>query len=408
MAGEASEPAVGHACAAASPKGRRRALALSTLALSTVVGIVVLVGWVPGQALAAVQAASLPIPSGACTVPPAVTVAAYSGAGAAGATLDSARVSGAARDEAASLFGPDADPTPTPTPTAAPSATPTPTPSQAAPTPTPTEAGPTPSQAVPTPTLTPSPSGSPSPTKSSSPSPSPTSSGSDVPTLCVEAQPPASGLGPGTTGSYLIWVWSTGAAARGVTVTAATVQVAGVAAPQFTICPTAGGSVCTLGDLPTGQADELAASVTVASSVTPGSEVTLIATVRATQATSDQAEASVIITAGAGSSGSDLISPDLPGSLTTLPGYGNGDVTNLFPAVTPGPAATQSPARAGRGSRGTEAVTVSQTLPLDGRLIGGQLAGLAVLACAVAAVILRLSLRRAQPHGPGEASGTGR
>jgi hypothetical protein len=39
----------------------------------------------------------------------------------------------------------------------------------------------------------------------------------------------------------------------------------------------------------------------------------------------------------------------------------------------------------------------SDILPLNGRLIGGQLAGLAVLACAIAAAIVRLSLRRAPP-----------
>jgi hypothetical protein len=42
---------------------------------------------------------------------------------------------------------------------------------------------------------------------------------------------------------------------------------------------------------------------------------------------------------------------------------------------------------------------VSATLRLDTRLIGGQLAGLAVLAAAIAIAIARLSLRRPRPHG---------
>jgi hypothetical protein len=40
---------------------------------------------------------------------------------------------------------------------------------------------------------------------------------------------------------------------------------------------------------------------------------------------------------------------------------------------------------------------VSATVPLDDRLIGGQLAGLAVLAGAVAMAIARLSLRTPKP-----------
>ncbi len=46
---------------------------------------------------------------------------------------------------------------------------------------------------------------------------------------------------------------------------------------------------------------------------------------------------------------------------------------------------------------------MSATLPLDSRLIGGQLAGLAVLACAVAAAIARLSLRSPRPQSTKEA-----
>jgi outer membrane biosynthesis protein TonB len=404
------EPAEGHACAAASRTRRWRALALST-----VVGIVMLVGWMPGEAIAAAAAPGLIIASGSCAAPPAVKVAAHSaGVDSAGPTLDSAAAVSLAGPDAAvdatpspsGSADPSAAPTPTPTPSQ-PDPTPTPTPSQAGPTPTPTptpsqaDPTPTPSQAVPTPT--PSQAG-PTPTKT--PSPSPSSPGStSVPTLCVEVQAPTSGVGPGTTDTYLIWVWTTGAAARGVSVTAATVQVVGVAAPQFTICPTTGGSVCTLGDLATGAADELAATVNVASSVAAGNQVTLIATVRGTQAASDQAEASAIVAAGAGTPDTNLISPDLTG----LPGYStapSGDLTNLFPAVTPGTSTTQNPdssARRSLDSQRVEATTVSETLPLDGRLIGGQLAGLAVLACAVVAAIMRLSLRRPQPQSSKEA-----
>jgi hypothetical protein len=46
---------------------------------------------------------------------------------------------------------------------------------------------------------------------------------------------------------------------------------------------------------------------------------------------------------------------------------------------------------------------VSATLPLDTRLIGGQLAGLVVLATAIAIAIARLSLRGPRPHDGGTA-----
>jgi hypothetical protein len=49
------------------------------------------------------------------------------------------------------------------------------------------------------------------------------------------------------------------------------------------------------------------------------------------------------------------------------------------------------------------AVTASATVPLDSRLIGGQLAGLAVLAGAIVIAIARLSLRTPRPQdGPGK------
>jgi hypothetical protein len=125
----------------------------------------------------------------------------------------------------------------------------------------------------------------------------------------------------------------------------------------------------------------------------------VIATVRGTQAAPDQAEVSAIVAAGAGTPGSGEISPDLPGSLVSLPGYAGstGSVSDLFPTVNPGtgaPAQASSPG--GRRNPGAEAATVSDILPLNGRLIGGQLAGLAVLVCALAAAVLRLSVRRAQ------------
>jgi hypothetical protein len=50
------------------------------------------------------------------------------------------------------------------------------------------------------------------------------------------------------------------------------------------------------------------------------------------------------------------------------------------------------------------AKTVASTVPLDAQLIGGQLAGLAVLAGAVTIAIARLSLRKPKSAGKDDAS----
>jgi hypothetical protein len=73
-------------------------------------------------------------------------------------------------------------------------------------------------------------------------------------------------------------------------------------------------------------------------------------------------------------------------------------LTGLFPTVTPRPSPTGKAARARRLAGVTQD---SSALPLDPRLIGGQLAGLAVLAAAITMVVARLSLRTPQTAGAG-------
>jgi hypothetical protein len=235
----------------------------------------------------------------------------------------------------------------------------------------------------------------------------------------------------GKAATYAIWIWSTGADAHGVTVSANVRHIANVSAARFTVCPQASGALCTVGDLPTGQSDELLASVNVARSAAPGAKVTLTATVHGSSAASFNATATVLITsAPPRASGQPSPTqpastlPALPGSMTSLPGSVTslpgsvtslpGSVTSLpglgtspqnpgtlFPKVSPGTSAKpSSPATGhatGRPSR-ISAVTASATLPLDPRLIGGQLAGLAVLASAIAIAIARLSLRAPRPQ----------
>jgi hypothetical protein len=87
-----------------------------------------------------------------------------------------------------------------------------------------------------------------------------------------------------------------------------------------------------------------------------------------------------------------------------VPGVGTSpqNPASLFPTVSPGASSTpnsSAAAQAGRRAHHINALAASATLPLDPRLIGGQLAGLAVLAGAIAIAIARLSLRSPRPQG---------
>jgi hypothetical protein len=92
----------------------------------------------------------------------------------------------------------------------------------------------------------------------------------------------------------------------------------------------------------------------------------------------------------------------LPGG-TTVPGLGiqpTGDLGSAFPQVSPSPSTS---AAASQHAQETKTMDLSAGLPLDVRLIGGQVIGLAVLAAAVTIAVARLSLRR-QPAKHGEDS----
>jgi hypothetical protein len=204
-------------------------------------------------------------------------------------------------------------------------------------------------------------------------------------------------------------VWSTGAAADGATVTVSTGSAAHVEAPYYKVCSDAKNAVCTVGDLPASQSDELVAAVRVRDAAPSGEKITLTATAKATKATSFDAKATIDVVASSSTSGSGSTSTDsgvgdgIPGSyvpnlndgFTTTSGQ---DPSGLFPTVTPSASATTAK---DPKSRNVDATTVSSTLPLDSRLVGGQLAGLAVLASAIAIAVARLSLRTQRPNGGG-------
>jgi hypothetical protein len=216
----------------------------------------------------------------------------------------------------------------------------------------------------------------------------------------------------GHTVTYTVWVWSTHGSTKNVTVSAAVQQTSGTAAPQFSVCPGASGATCALGNLPQGQADELHARVAVRKDATIGHNVTLIAEAKAKNAVSFSASASVSIIARhkpdpATTTPPPSTSPLPPLSTFPAPALPDPlsstgkDASGLFPTVSPqataGPAARRS-AAGHKNSRRIRATSVSATLPLNMRLIGGQLAGLVVLAAAIAIAITRLSLRPQRPQ----------
>jgi len=175
--------------------------------------------------------------------------------------------------------------------------------------------------------------------------------------------------------------------------------------PRFSLCPSAHKKVCSIGALPPSQAFELIVKSRVGQAVAAGEQVTLTVTVQATALS--PAEASVTAQVGQTSSPTPVATaplptlpppamfPPLPGTVVTPT-----SLSSLFPVVTP--SSTPSPTARQRSRHDAASIRpTASTLPLDPRLIGGQLAGLAVLAAAITMVVARLSLRTPQsPAGP--------
>ncbi|MGH3274310.1 MAG: hypothetical protein ACRDNZ_08290 [Streptosporangiaceae bacterium] len=207
----------------------------------------------------------------------------------------------------------------------------------------------------------------------------------------------------------MIWVWSVGGPSDGVTVTARVAAARHVRIAKFTVCPKAGAATCVLGRLPAGQADELQAASSVQKAATGSEHVTLTVTATGKNALTGRANRSLTVTAPPAKR-----TPGPPGGvvvptprmslqplpvLTEPPGI-VGNPAGLFPTVEPIPSVTPPiafpPARSLPGR--SRAETASAIVPLDPKLIGGQLAGLAVLAAAITIAIARISLRRVQPQ----------
>ncbi len=209
----------------------------------------------------------------------------------------------------------------------------------------------------------------------------------------------------GHTADFVIWVWSSKAASRGVTVTASVASALDLGKPSFSVCPVADGKTCKLGTMPTGQADELEAGVPVKAKAALGEQVQLTAKATAKGSKSfSQSATDVVVVSPPPTTQQPTPPPTLPP--TTLPpisgtGSSQGNASNLFPTVTPAP--SSSPSSLGlpqvKPKRTDVGVTdAADTVPLDPRLIGGQLAGLAVLAGGIAIAVARLSLRTPKPQ----------
>ncbi len=215
---------------------------------------------------------------------------------------------------------------------------------------------------------------------------------------------------PGGVVTYSVWFWST-VKARHVT---ASVSSYGkdVKSQQLSVCPSVHGSVCSAGDLPANQQIEVVVTDKIGKNATLGEQIGITVNVQGqaeTGGTLSPAEASVAtVLDRSGSSPSSPpvgsgptipippptdTGPGLPGTTVTP-----GSISSLFPVVTPSstPPTTNGRTPAGKKRGGTKIETVASSSPIDTKLIGGQLAGLAVLAAAITMVVARLSLRTPQ------------
>jgi hypothetical protein len=241
--------------------------------------------------------------------------------------------------------------------------------------------------------------------------------------LCVSVQSlKGSVVHPGSHARYAIFVWLTAGSGN------AKVQLAAKPArfsPKFTVCPTTGKASCSVGvstshtelqariavpKKANGTSIKLTVTGTSKDAKQPGS-ATATRTVKVR--TKQKSSPSPTPTGPGGVGDGGTLPPGTlpPGALppgvvppaTGFPGLPspNGNAGSAFPTVAPVP--SPSPASL-PAARSIEARNVSAGLPLNVRLIGGQLVGLAILAAAVTIAVARLSLRRQRPRPADDSS----
>lgn len=212
-------------------------------------------------------------------------------------------------------------------------------------------------------------------------------------------------MAPGGTVTYSVWVWSTVAARR---VTASAISSAKVMrSPHFTLCPAAHGARCSIGALPANQAFELIVTDQVRAAASIGDPITLAITVDGASLSPAEATITTVVSQTGQIPTSSPVPTLPPSTLVPIPGatITPAGLSGLFPTVTPqaSPSSKAAPAHKLAGVTQT-----SSSLPFDPRLIGGQLAGLAVLAAAITMVVARLSLRTPQTSGAPQTSDAGK
>ena len=219
---------------------------------------------------------------------------------------------------------------------------------------------------------------------------------------------------------FAITVWLTsgngGTATVGVAASPTSVK------PTFFVCQTTGTATCSVSGLKGGRRIETEAELTAASNLA-GTDITLTVTATSPQASKTATATDKITvdstsptptptptstTPGAGN-GSNLPPPSVPG--ITNPGVGvsnpnpAGNLGSDFPQVSPSPNVAPS-ASESQHQHPVEVTDLSAGLPLDVRLIGGQVVGLAILAAAITIAVARLSLRRQPARHSDDGSGS--
>jgi hypothetical protein len=320
--------------------------------------------------------------------------------------------------------GPSNPPPPTPDPSPGGGEV-TPSPGGGTPNPQPTGDDTPVKHSVPTPPTSPG-GGEKTPKSSatSTPTPTPTSTATTPPpaTLCISVQTfGGSTVKPDSTVQFAIWVWLTsgkgGSATVGIDASPSRVK------PTFSVCQPAGGATCSVSGLKAGHHVEAEAELKAAKDLA-GRDITLTVTATSHQA-SNKASATDKIkvesktgrkkhssspsptptTPNAGDGG-NLPPASYPGG-GSYPGASNptGNLGSDFPQVSPSPNLSPTTPR-NRRQHQVELTDLSAGLPLDVRLIGGQVIGLAILAAAVTIAVARLSLRRQPPRHSDDKAGS--
>jgi len=223
---------------------------------------------------------------------------------------------------------------------------------------------------------------------------------------------------PGGTVQFAIWVWLTsgkgGTATIGVDASPSSVK------PTFSVCQPTGGATCSVSGLKAGHHVEAQAELTAAKDLA-GHDITLTVTATSHQASNTASATDKITVSKSANKHSPSPSPtpttpnaggggtlppaNIPG--VTNPGVSNpaGNLGSDFPQVSPSPNVSPTTPHSHHQHQ-VEVTDLSVGLPLDVRLIGGQVIGLAILAAAITIAVARLSLRKQPARHSDDSSGS--